>query len=63
MLNQGDATSRSIITLVVVWKSAIRVSLLYIMNPDIGEDEMELIMTAFELQEAPIIHYDGSEHY
>jgi hypothetical protein len=24
---------------------------------------IELIMAAFELQEAPLIHYDGSEHY
>ena len=33
------------------------------MNPNIGEDAIKLIMAAFELQEAPVIHYDGSEHY
>lgn len=33
------------------------------MNPNISEDTVELIMAAFELQEAPLIHYDGSEHY
>ncbi len=33
------------------------------MNHNIGGNAIELIMAAFELQEAPIIHYDGSEHY
>ena len=33
------------------------------MNRNIGEDAIEQIMQAFDLQERPVIHYDGSEHY
>ncbi len=33
------------------------------MNRNIGEDAIERIMLAFDLQEPPIIHYDESEHY
>ena len=33
------------------------------MNRNIGEDVIEQIMQAFDLQERPVIHYDGSEHY
>ena len=30
------------------------------MNPYIGEESIELIMAALELNEEPLIHYDGS---
>ena len=33
------------------------------MNHNIDGNAIELIKAAFELREAPIIHYDGSEHY
>ena len=33
------------------------------MNCNIGEDSLKLIMEAFELEEIPKVHYDGSEHY
>ncbi len=33
------------------------------MNRNIGEDVLPLIIEAFELPTAPVIHYDGSEHY
>ncbi len=33
------------------------------MNRNIGEETLELIMKAFELNGVPKVHYDGSEHY
>lgn len=33
------------------------------MNRNIGEDSINLIIEAFGLNEKPMIHYDGSEHY
>ena len=33
------------------------------MNPNIDESYLPEIMEAFELDEAPRIHYDGSDHY
>lgn len=33
------------------------------MNRNIGMDSIEMIMEAFDLQENPKVHYDGSEHY
>ena len=33
------------------------------MNYNIGEDAIKRIMLAFNLEEIPKIHYDGSEHY
>lgn len=33
------------------------------MNPNIGEEALDLIVKAFDLQETPAVHYDGSDHY
>ncbi len=33
------------------------------MNPNIGEEYLPQIMEQFGLEQAPKIHYDGSEHY